>query len=251
MIVRRALRHLAPGAGKTCAAILSFVIAVPLAAAAAATPAPSPSPTASPSPSPTASPMATPTAPPPVFATAAPDQSDFPNTDIGGAPPPQPGATFGAQPGASPNAGSGVQPGDVRVTADRIAGNAKGDMTAQGHVHLTTDSVDVSGDQAVYTAADKTVRMTGNVHFVGADGDTATARSLAFRTDKNSFSMYDVAGQTSAVAFQGQSINGYVYYRGKEVDVGADGRSIIRNGWVTTCSLDHVAYHVTGKEIEI
>ncbi|HKW44690.1 MAG TPA: hypothetical protein VJN22_03475, partial [Candidatus Eremiobacteraceae bacterium] len=46
-------------------------------------------------------------------------------------------------------------------------------------------------------------------------------------------------------------INGYVYYRGKEVDVGADGRSIIRNGWVTTCSLDHVAYHVTGKEIEI
>jgi hypothetical protein len=204
-----------------------------------------------------ASAMPTPTAPPPVNATTPPDESDFPNTNLsGGPPPPQPGATFAAQPGSSASPGTsagaaGVAPGDVRVTADRIAGNAKGDMTAQGHVHITTDSVDVTGDQAVYTASDKTVRMTGHVHFVGADGDTATATSLAFHTDKNSFAMYDVAGQTSAVSFQGSAINGYVYYRGQEVDVEADGRSIIRHGWITTCSLDHVAYHITGKEIEI
>src|SRR6202043_2306061 len=97
-------------------------------------------------------------------------------------------------------AAAGVPAGDVRVVADRIAGNTKGDMTAQGHVHLTTDSVDVTGDQAVYTASDKTVRMTGNVHFVGADGSTATAKSLAFNTEKNTFAMFDVAGQTNSVA---------------------------------------------------
>ena len=104
----------------------------------------------------------------------------------------------------SPGSASTLQPGEVRIVADRVAGNAKGDMTAQGHVHITTDSVDITGDQAVYTASDKTVRMTGNVHFVGADGDTATATSLAFHTDKNTFAMYDVAGQTNAVSFQGR-----------------------------------------------
>jgi hypothetical protein len=194
--------------------------------------------------------MATPTAPPPVYATAPPDESDIPNSNDVGAPPPEPNATFAAQPGPSTGA-SGIPPGDVRIIADRIAGNTKGDMTAQGHVHLTTDSVDISGDQAVYTAVDKTVRMTGNVHFVGADGDTATAKSLAFNMDKSTFAMFDVAGQTNAVSFQNTPINGYVYYRGEEVDVAADGHSIIRRGWVTTCSLDHVAYHITGKEIEI
>jgi hypothetical protein len=196
--------------------------------------------------------MATPTAPPPVYATAAPDDSEFPTSGEVNQQAPQPTETFAALPGASPGAApSTLQPGEVRIVADRVAGNAKGDMTAQGNVHITTDSVDITGDQAVYTASDKTVRMTGNVHFVGADGDTATATSLAFHTDKNTFAMYNVAGQTNAVSFQGQGIRGYVYYRGKEVDVAADGRSIIRNGWITTCSLDHVAYHITGKEIEI
>jgi hypothetical protein len=198
--------------------------------------------------------MATPTAPPPVFATAEPDDSEFPGAGNIPEQAPQPTETFATLPGASPGAAPGastLQPGEVRIVADRVAGNAKGDMTAQGHVHITTDSVDITGDQAVYTASDKTVRMTGNVHFVGADGDTATATSLAFRTDKNTFAMYNVAGQTSAVSFQGQGIRGYVYYRGQEVDVSADGRSIIRHGWITTCSLDHVAYHITGKEIEI
>jgi len=196
------------------------------------------------------SPMPTPTAPPAVYATEPPDNSDFPNSNNSGGPP-EPNATFAPAPGPSASAPAGVPAGDIRITADRIAGNAKGDMTAQGHVHLTTDSVDISGDQAVYTAVDKTVRMTGNVHFVGADGDTATAKSLAFNTEKNTFAMFDVAGQTNAVAVQGQPIQGYIYYRGQEVDVAADGHSIIRHGWITTCSLNHVAYHITGKEIEI
>ena len=194
--------------------------------------------------------MATPTPPPAVYATEAPSSAEFPTTNNGPQNAPKPQSTFTAAPGAAPGA-TPIPPNIVRITGDRIVGNVKGDMTADGHVHITTDSVDISGDQAVYTASDKIVRLTGHVQFVSADGDTATATSLAFDTTKSTFRMYDVAGQTSAVSFQGEPIQGYVYFKGKELDVAADGSSVLQRGWVTTCSLDHVAYHISGKEIDI
>ncbi len=209
--------------------------------------APSGSATTAPSPSP--SPTASPSQPPSVFATEGPSSGDYPTT--GGQPAaPQPAQTFTPTPGGTPSA-TPLQPDEMRVTADRIVGNAKGDMTADGHVHLTTNSVDITGDQAVYTASDKIVRMTGHVQFVDADGDTATATSLAYDTTKSTVALYNVAGQTSAVSFQGEPIQGYVYFKGQELDVAPDGTSVLHHGWVTTCSLDHVAYHIAAKEIDI
>jgi hypothetical protein len=194
--------------------------------------------------------MATPSPPPPVFATTAPNSDEYPTTGNAPQSGPQPTQTFAVSPNASPGA-TPLPPDVVLITADRVVGSVKSDMTADGHVHLTTNSVDISGDQAVYTASDKIVRMTGHVHFVGADGDTATASSLAFDTVKSTIALYDVAGETAAVTFQGEPIQGYVYFKGKELDVAANGSSVLHHGWVTTCSLDHVAYHISGKEIDI
>ncbi|HXW52184.1 MAG TPA: hypothetical protein VEJ41_09360 [Candidatus Acidoferrales bacterium] len=234
----------------------------PAFADATPAPSPSPAPSASTQASPTAqaatpTPLNTPTLPPPstpepVFITPTPAAQDFPHT--GSVVAPQ--ASF--TPGPSGNAASQPTPGPLpsglaRVTADQLYGNNSptGGFTAYGHVHLEYADAVVTADQAVYDATTKVLRATGHVTLTESDGDTATASALEYHSDSDQVEMFDVEGSTGAIYFQGEQIQGRLYYKGKEAILDPDGHTIIMNGWVTTCDPSHPAYHIRGREIEI
>ena len=217
-------------------------------------PAPSIAPTALPSPGPLPSVvLPTPTAPPPVFATPTPEPDFFPtiggkSVQPGAAPPPvlaspAPGATVAPTPA----------PGEVLVTADAVYGNAgeNGDATMLGHVHIKHADADIVADEARYYGKSKLIRATGNVHMVTASGDTATASALEYDTVADQVRMFQVAGQSSSIGFQGEQIHGYLFYRAASIAIDPDGHTFLYDGWVTTCDLRHVAYHFTGRQIEI
>jgi hypothetical protein len=139
------------------------------------------------------------------------------------------------------------------IKADELYGNGGpvGDITALGHVDIVYGSVEITADQAVYDGTTKIITATGHVKFVSADGDSATAKTLQYGTVDGRVEMTDVEGQSSQVYSSGQQIQGYLYYKAAQVTTYPDGHTILKNGWITTCDLSHVAYHITGKEIEI
>ena len=143
--------------------------------------------------------------------------------------------------------------GTAVVTADQMygGGGPTSDITALGHVDIKYGDVDIKADQAVYSAKSKIITATGHVHFVSASGDTATAKSLDYDTTDGRVTMTDVVGQSSSIYAEGQPIQGYVYYRAQQVTSYPDGHTLLENGWITTCDLSHVAYHITGREIEV
>ena len=143
--------------------------------------------------------------------------------------------------------------GSAQVTADQMYGNGgpTGDITALGHVDIKYADVDIIADQAVYHASTKIISATGHVHFVDANGDTATAQSLDYDTVDGHVTMNDVVGQSSSLYAQGEQIQGFVYYKARQVTSYRDGHTILEDGWITTCDLSHVAYHITGHEIEV
>jgi hypothetical protein len=168
-------------------------------------------------------------------------------------PSPQPS---GATPGASPGPTSTTVPlpqGAAVVKADQMygSGGPKGDITALGHVDIKYGDVDINSDQAVYNGVTKIITATGHVKFVNANGDTATASTLDYDTNDGRVTMNDVNGQSSSLYAQGQPIQGYLYYKAQQVTSYPDGHTVLKNGWITTCDLSHVAYHITGKEIEV
>lgn len=187
--------------------------------------------------------------PQPPFFTATPSAAEYPRVNLG----PTPIAT------ATPTLGPGaVTPmplpsGIARVTADQLYGNngPSGGFTAFGHVRLDYADATVTADQAVYTATTKILRATGHVLLSEQNGDSATASALEYHSDTDRVELFDVTGSTGALYFQGQQIQGRLYYKGKEAILDPGGHTIIRNGWVTTCEPSHIAYHITGKEIEI
>ena len=142
-------------------------------------------------------------------------------------------------------------PGFGRITADRVFGNSNGDMDAEGHVLIVQGDSTITADSAHYDAATRLVHATGDVHYVSANGDTATAKALEYDVAHDRVIMDDVEGQTSSVQYQAERIHGYLYYKGERITIDHNGHAILQRGWVTTCDLRHVAYHVTGKEIEI
>lgn len=214
--------------------------------AAAQPPTPSPSVTASPTP--LASPTVAPATPEPIFITPTPAAQDFPHT--GEAPPtaasPAPEESGQATPVPLPS-------GLARVTADQLYGNNSptGGFTAYGHVKLEYADAVVTADQAVYDARTKILRATGHVLLAQSDGDTATASALEYHSDSDQVELFDVQGSTGAIYFQGEQIQGRLYYKGKEAILDPNGHTIIKNGWVTTCDPSHPAYHIRGREIEI
>ena len=216
---------------------------------------PSPSPSASTSSSPSASPTALPgggQTPQPIFFTPTPASADFPRINRGATPLP----TATPTPPPNPNGTPTPQPlpsGIARVTADQLYGNngPGGGFTAYGHVRLDYADATVVADQAVYSATTKILRATGNVLLTQANGDSATASALEYHSDTDRVEMFDVSGSTAAVYAQGEQIQGKLYYKGKEVILDPGGHTIIKNGYITTCEPAHVAYHITGREIEI
>ena len=142
-------------------------------------------------------------------------------------------------------------PGFGRITADRVFGNSNGDMDAEGHVLIVQGDSTITADSAHYDAATRLVHAAGDVHYVSANGDTATAKALEYDVAHDRVIMDDVEGQTSSVQYQAERIHGYLYYKGERITIDHNGHAILQRGWVTTCDLRHVAYHVTGKEIEI
>jgi hypothetical protein len=193
-------------------------------------------------------------APLPYFPTVLPTPADDIPTIVHGPMPLPQGASPG--PGVSPGPQSTTIPlaqGQAQVIADEMYGSgaAGGDITALGHVDIRYAEVDILADEAVYDGTTKTITATGHVRFVNADGDSATADSLRYNTDTGQVDMTDVVGQSSQLYAQGEQIQGYLYYRAQSVTTYRDGHTILHNGWITTCDLSHVAYHITGKEIEI
>jgi len=189
-----------------------------------------------------------------VFPIPGAGSGDYPYTGRNG---PQPVATSPAQSVTPPPGASSPSPtpsaGFADVTADEIFGNSgpTGDMTALGHVIIRYGTYDILADEARYNGTTKIVRATGHVQFVSAAGDTATASALDYDTVKNQVTMFDVSGQTASIAVQGQQIRGALYYKARQAVVDSDGHTILYNGWVTTCDPAHVAFHITGREIEI
>jgi OstA-like protein len=171
-------------------------------------------------------------------------------------PMPLPAAQGKAPPGATPGPVSTSLPlaeGTAVVVADEIygSGTPNGNVTALGHVDIRYGDVDILADQAVYDGVTKVITATGHVRFVNADGDTATADALDYHTDTGEADMQDVVGESSQLYAQEQQIQGFLYYHARSVVTYRDGHTILRDGWVTTCDLSHVAYHITGREIEI
>lgn len=184
---------------------------------------------------------------PPVYATPGPGPQDFPTTNG------PPASATGQPTSGSSTAETPLSPGDARVRADRIYGNLgpTGTMTAVGHVDLRDGDVDVLSDQAVYDGSTKLLQATGHVRFVASDGDTASADSLEYDARTRRITMLGVSGQSAALVYQGEQIHGALYYTGRRVTVDAAGRTLIQNGSVSTCDPHHVAYHISGREIEI
>ena len=192
--------------------------------------------------------------PPPLFyATPYPSPGDEIPT-IYHAPLPIPSALPSGAPSPGPTSTAlALAQGTAVVTADQMygGGGPTSDITALGHVDIKYGEVDIIADQAVYHAATKIISATGHVHFVSATGDTATAQSLDYDTADGRVTMNDVNGQSSSLYAQGEAIQGYVYYKAKRATSYPDGHTILENGWITTCDLSHVAYHLTGREIEV
>lgn len=190
------------------------------------------------------------------YATPAPSPGDdLPTIYHKPLPIPSPLAS-GATPGATPGPSATAVPlpaGEAVVKADQLYGSSgpHGDMTALGHVDIKYGDIDILSDQAVYDGTSKVITATGHVKFINADGDTATAQTLDYDTVSGRVSMTDVVGQSSQLYASGEQIQGYLYYKAAEVTTYPDGHTILKNGWITTCDLSHVAYHITGKEIEI
>jgi hypothetical protein len=194
--------------------------------------------------------------PQPVFVTPTPAAGEFPHTNSLVQPAGMP--SVAPQAAQSPGAPVSATPvplpsGIARITADQLYGNNSptGGFVAYGHVELDYADAVVTADQAVYNAQTKTLRATGHVVMTRPNGDTATASALEYHSDTDEVQLFDVSGSTGAVVFQGQQIQGRLYYQGQEAVVYPDGHTIIRRGWVTTCDPTHPAYHITGKEIEI
>ena len=139
------------------------------------------------------------------------------------------------------------------MTADQLYGNngPAGGFTAYGHVRLDYADATVTADQAVYSATTKILRATGHVLLSESNGDSATASALEYHSDTDRVELFDVEGSTGSINLQGEPIQGRLYYKGAEAILDPGGHTIIKNGWVTTCDPSHVAYHITGKEIEI
>lgn len=130
-------------------------------------------------------------------------------------------------------------------------GGPHGDITALGHVDIKYGDIDILSDQAVFNGTTKIITATGHVKFVNANGDTAVAKTLDYDTSNGRVNMTDVAGQSAQVYAQGEQIQGFLYYKAQQVTTDSQGHTILHNGWITTCDLSHVAYHITGKEIEV
>ena len=263
----RAQRH----SVRTVLAVLIFVVVVGWRVSADTTPSPTPSPqpavqstqTASPvasaSPSASSTPPGSPTlspgggqTPQPIHFTPTPASEDFPRINRGATPLP----TATPTPPPNPNGTPTPPPlpiGIARVTADQLYGNngPGGGFTAYGHVRLDYADATVVADQAVYSSTTKILRATGHVLLTQSDGDTATATALEYHSDTDRVEMFDVVGSTAAIYAQGEQIQGKLYYKGKEVILDPGGHTIIKNGYITTCEPNHVAYHITGREIEI
>jgi hypothetical protein len=142
-------------------------------------------------------------------------------------------------------------PGFGRITADRLFGKANGDMDADGHVLIISGDSSITADRAHYDSETHIVRATGDVHYVAANGDTAIAEALEYDVLRDRVIMDHVEGQSSSVSYQAERIHGYIYYKGERITIDHNGHAILERGWITTCDLHHVAYHVTGKEIEV
>jgi hypothetical protein len=212
-------------------------------------------PTGSPSPSASAMPMpmmTQPTVPPQTPAanpTGPPDPDSYPTLVH---PLQAPAVQASGSPPVSETAAPPVPPpGFGRLTADRLYGKANGDMDADGHVLIVSGDSSITADRAHYDAASRTVRAIGNVHYVAANGDSATAQALDYDVARDRVVMDGVEGQSSAVAYQSERIHGFVYYKGQRITIDHNGHAVLEHGWVTTCDLHHVAYHITGKEIEL
>lgn len=242
----RGTSHSLPTNWRTAVAVLLCICAGLLAWPDAAIADASPTPTA------TMMPTPPPQTPAPVFLTPTPSAQDYPHINRGATPVP----TETPGPLTSPSAQPTEAPppeGLARVTADQLYGKntPTGGFTALGHVHLEYADADVRADQAVYDAKTKILRATGHVLFTQANGDSATAQALEYESDTDRVTMFGVAGQTAALFYQGEQIQGQLYYRGSQAIVDSNGHTTIRDGWLTTCDLHHVAYHITGKEIEV
>lgn len=236
------------GAAFAAICLFGWLAATPGARSALAAPAPTPTPSQVPF---YALPYATPNVDVPTIY-HAPIPIPVQSNEAGG----QPNEAGGAAPGQAPAPSSTSVPlsqGMVLIKADELYGNGgpTGDITALGHVDITYSTVDITSDQAVYDGATKIITATGHVQFVDAQGDTATAKTLQYRTTDGEVVMTDVQGQSSQIYASGQQIQGYLYYKAQKVTSYPDGHTVLEHGWVTTCDLDHVAYHITGKEIEI
>jgi hypothetical protein len=245
-----------------------FIVAAGRPAVSDVTANPTPTSSASASPMPSASnapttPPQAPTAPPPLAPTAVPqtpaivppaerDPDLIPSIVhpfVKETPPPSGAqATLAPQATATPPS---PPPGFGRLSADRVYGKANGDMDADGHVLIVSGDSSITADSAHYDAATRIVRAVGNVHYVAASGDTATAKALEYDVAHDRVIMDDVEGQTASVQYQAERIHGYLYYKGQRITIDHNGHAILEKGWITTCDLRHVAYHITGKEIEI
>ena len=195
-------------------------------------------------------PSPAPTATAPVYATPAPAPDDYPVSNRG----PRGLLVPAAQsPTPLPEASAALGPGQARVSADRVYGSlaAGGTLTAAGNVVLRSGDINVMSDQAVYDDSTKIVRSTGHVRFLTSTGDSATADALEYDANNDRVTMLGVHGASSALAYQGQPIRGALSYSGRRVRVDKAGHTLIDEGWVTTCDLRHVAYHITGRQIEI
>ena len=124
-------------------------------------------------------------------------------------------------------------------------------MEADGHVLIVVGDSTITADSAHYDAATRLVHAIGDVHYVAANGDTATAKALEYDVARDRVIMDDVEGQTSSITYAAERIHGYLFYKGQRITIDHNGHAVLEKGWVTTCDLRHVAYHVTGKEIEI
>jgi len=234
----------APSATATPAAAESATPAATLQSAA-------PEETEAPTPRPPVPPTAVPQTPS-IYPTPAREPDLFPTVVRPFARPTA--APSGAPPTSVPQATAtppSPEPGFGRITADRVFGKANGDMEADGHVLIVLGDSTVTANSAHYDSATRMVRAAGNVRYVAANGDTATAKALEYDVANDRLIMDGVEGQTSSVTYQAERIHGYIFYKGERITIDHNGHALLERGWVTTCDLRHVAYHITGKEIEI
>jgi hypothetical protein len=184
--------------------------------------------------------------------TPAPDPDQYPSlVRSGPTPAPSPSGSPGTPAPQMTSPPPTPPPGFGRITADRLYGKANGDMDADGHVLIISGDSSISADRAHFDSAAHVVRATGNVHYVAANGDTAVAQALEYDVARDRVVMDHVEGQSSSVTYQAERIRGYLYYKGDRITIEHNGHAVLERGWVTTCDLLHVAYHITGKEIEI